>query len=613
MSLASRIGGRGARGTAPSLLLAALLVGVLAALAACSETPEPASQRALTAEELLDPESCKDCHTKHYLEWSGSMHAYAAEDPVFIAMNQRGQRETNGALGDFCIKCHAPMAVLLGATKDGLNMAEVPKKLHGVTCIYCHTVAEVQGEHNAALRLADDGVLRGGIADPVVNPAHKMGYSELLDGAKRGSADVCGTCHDIVTPAGVHLERTFKEWKGTLFASDAPGQFLSCASCHMHTSQGPAADADGVKVRTLHDHSFPGVDVALTDFPMKAAQRQHVQDDLDTALVAQLCVEITDTAAHRVEVMLQNVAAGHHFPSGATQDRRVWVELIASKAGATIYQSGVVADGQAVAKLDDPDLWLLRDWMYDEQFNEVHMFWEAVKTVSEALIGPPKGAAPGTPEAETRQVRSYRLSAAPDEVRMRVRVRPMGIDVLQNLVDSGDLDKVHIAAMPTFDLAGTVLTWRAAEAKETISPTGRPALCVPKLLIKGADDLLAGAEPYAPGLEKAGKQGQLTFVLRDAKPAPPGVGNNTWEVEIRDAAGAPVLGLDVSAGTWMPEHNHGSPITASSVELGAGRYRLAPVELFMPGLWEITVAASGKDAAAAPVDDQTVFRFWAAE
>ena len=51
------------------------------------------------------------------------MHAYAAEDPVFLAMNQRLQRETGGALGDFCVRCHAPMAVREGATRDGLDLA----------------------------------------------------------------------------------------------------------------------------------------------------------------------------------------------------------------------------------------------------------------------------------------------------------------------------------------------------------------------------------------------------------------------------------------------------------------------------------------------------------
>lgn len=55
------------------------------------------------------------------------MHAYAAEDPVFVAMNQRMQRETNGAAGTLCVQCHAPMAVRLGKTKDGLNLAELPR------------------------------------------------------------------------------------------------------------------------------------------------------------------------------------------------------------------------------------------------------------------------------------------------------------------------------------------------------------------------------------------------------------------------------------------------------------------------------------------------------
>ena len=32
------------------------------------------------------------------------MHAYASDDPVFQAMNKRAQRETNGALGDFCVR-----------------------------------------------------------------------------------------------------------------------------------------------------------------------------------------------------------------------------------------------------------------------------------------------------------------------------------------------------------------------------------------------------------------------------------------------------------------------------------------------------------------------------
>ena len=76
----------------------------------------------LTREQLMDPETCKGCHERHYREWAGSMHAYAADDPVFVAMNRRGQEETDGALGDFCVNCHAPLAVREGATRDGLTL-----------------------------------------------------------------------------------------------------------------------------------------------------------------------------------------------------------------------------------------------------------------------------------------------------------------------------------------------------------------------------------------------------------------------------------------------------------------------------------------------------------
>jgi len=84
-----------------SLALAVLL------LCACSSS----QQTTLTRDQLLDPQTCQGCHQDQFSEWAGSMHAYSSNDPVFLAMNRRGQRETAGALGKFCVNCHAPMAV----------------------------------------------------------------------------------------------------------------------------------------------------------------------------------------------------------------------------------------------------------------------------------------------------------------------------------------------------------------------------------------------------------------------------------------------------------------------------------------------------------------------
>jgi hypothetical protein len=117
-------------------------------LAACAGEPK------LDRQALLDPETCRTCHPDHVDAWSGSMHAYAADDPVFRAMNARGQRETDGALGDFCVRCHAPMAVRDGATTDGLNLDEVDPALKGVGCFFCHSVDAVEGDHDASLHLS---------------------------------------------------------------------------------------------------------------------------------------------------------------------------------------------------------------------------------------------------------------------------------------------------------------------------------------------------------------------------------------------------------------------------------------------------------------------------
>src|SRR3954451_8105548 len=107
--------------TLPPMVACAL--GAVLAHAGCGGGGTPVTP--LDREALLDPETCKTCHPVAYQEWSGSMHAYASEDPVFRAMNKRAQRESDNALGDLCVKCHAPMAVQEGLTADGLNLDTV--------------------------------------------------------------------------------------------------------------------------------------------------------------------------------------------------------------------------------------------------------------------------------------------------------------------------------------------------------------------------------------------------------------------------------------------------------------------------------------------------------
>jgi hypothetical protein len=457
----------------------------------------------LTREQLMDPDACKDCHPKHYEEWSGSMHAYAADDPVFIAMNKRGQRETNGQLGDFCVKCHAPMAVRTGATTDGLNLADVPQKLKGVTCFFCHTVNGVEQGHqsNNPLTLANDDVMRGPFNDPYVSSAHYAGYSVFLHRDRIESATLCGTCHDIVNGHGTHIERTFAEWKESVFSQQIVG--TTCGQCHMDQTVQlePVANVANVPPRRRHSHLFAAVDNAVTPFPDEASVQRLVaanQALLNTTLQSVLCVRGFPGQAS-LFVVLDNAASGHAFPSGASQDRRLWVEIEAFSGGQRIYSSGVLQnDRQPVTDLlaTDPDLWIMRDRLFDDQGHEVHNFWDATCYDSLQLPARQTFSISDPRFYQSHVMKTYPngvggrffLAAYPDRVRMRVRLSPIGQDVLQDLIDSGDLSDLRARDNAVVYDVGVPLEWTAATVTETfVDQQGIPVSCISKTNLRGAD------------------------------------------------------------------------------------------------------------------------------
>lgn len=426
------------------------MMWILLAIIGCKD-PEPT----LTAEQLRDPASCAGCHSTHYQQWSGSMHAYASVDPIFRAMNDRGQRETNGELGDFCVKCHAPVALALGETEDGTNLDEVDEHLQGIGCVYCHTTTEVTGTHNAALKQSDDGVLRAGIVDPIENTAHNAEYSRLHDRNAAESSDVCGACHDVVLTNGLHLEQTYLEWQQSLFSQDGPAR-LSCGHCHMRKSDGPAAA--GGPVREIHDHSMPGVDVALIDFPEKEAQLAGIQRELDLTVVSALCV-VPIPSGSEIRLQLENAGAGHRWPSGASHDRRAWVELTAYRGEEVLFETGVIPDGVALAEIDDPDRWELHDIASKGEDKPHPMIWE-VETIERRTLPVPTTTDPTDPAFLHFLQRNWPLAGVvPDRVTAQVHIRPVGLEILRDLVDSGDLDASLIEKMPTFTLEGATIEW----------------------------------------------------------------------------------------------------------------------------------------------------------
>lgn len=434
----------------------------------------------LTREELMDPETCKGCHPLHYREWSGSMHAYASKDPVFVAMNARGQRETHGELREFCVQCHAPMAFREGLTEDGTNLAELPEAMQGVTCYFCHNAIGVGSEHvNAPIELANDTTMRANLRDAVEPGVHGVARSELHDNLSMQSSIMCGACHDVKTPKGVHIERTLAEYKESAASIERVGRNggESCQGCHMRVvgDAQQVASMPGVTLprRELHEHRWAAVDVALTDFPEREAQRHATECELmlDGAQV----FSVFNDGAGSFEVTLETTA-GHAQPSGTAQDRRMWLEFLAYDADdALIFQSGSIADGELEEwpvghPRHDPQLWLFRDRFIDAAGHEVHMFWEAERVEPYVLS---VTADPRMPHVERHTYRMPLLQQ-PARVEMRLKMRPVGIDVLQSLVDSQDLDPAVIQEMPTFTLHRTHVEWRAADGPLLRRPEPKP-------------------------------------------------------------------------------------------------------------------------------------------
>jgi hypothetical protein len=339
------------------------------------------------------------------------------------------------------------------------------------------------------------------------------------------SSTLCGSCHDVVNGHGVALERTFAEWQASVF-SQAPGG-TTCGQCHMQRGAvpGPVATVPGAPSRSAHAHTFAGVDLAITPFPETDAQRTAVQTSLDSTIQSALCVKGSG-ASSSILVVLDNVGAGHAWPSGAAQDRRAWVEVTAYQGDSIVYQSGAVPDGDSPVTffgedgptsdagddapsplfdsgaLDapgetgatdgaspppraDPDLWLVRDCLFGPDGRETHMFWEATDHEANQL---PALATFDQTDPRFYATHAYRtyprrpgstLGFSPDRVTMRVRLSAIGTDVLDDLIESGDLDARYRNAIAPLTV-GDELDWTPAGAGQTYLDQGIPVTCVSK-------------------------------------------------------------------------------------------------------------------------------------
>jgi hypothetical protein len=113
-------------------------------------------------------------------------------------------------------------------------------------------------------------------------------------------------------------------------------------------------------------------------------------------------------------------------------------------------------------------------------------------------------------------------------------------------------------------------------------------------------------ETFTAGMSKDGPAGAVGFALTSAVPAPPDKGDNLWTVTLTDSNGDAITDATLTVEPWMPEHEHGSsPESFSAQSNGEGAYETEAINLFMGGLWELTLIAALGDGTV----DQVTFTF----
>ncbi|MEX2315724.1 MAG: multiheme c-type cytochrome [Pirellulales bacterium] len=218
---------------------------------------------------------CAKCHEDIYHDWSISAHAYAAVSPMFHKFEQKLNDISQGTVGYFCVRCHAPVATNLNASRAEpiWNLPEVARE--GITCVACHRVKYAYGKSNGERRIEEGdlfapvygGIGGDGVAETIrrkdefkvktsaadTNPGQEF-HVEGIFFEPLTRSEFCLPCHQVAVHPGIKLEVVWEQYR----ASPACKKGISCQDCHMGRvpglplgyEVGPVAK---VNDKTVHD------------------------------------------------------------------------------------------------------------------------------------------------------------------------------------------------------------------------------------------------------------------------------------------------------------------------------------------------------------------------
>lgn len=353
---------------------------------------------------------CTGCHTFMKDEsgadvaldksWSASLMANASKDPYHIATVRSEALhapELREVVEGKCAACHTPMAMqsalaagekMLLLDEGFLNARHPLNSLakDGISCSLCHQVeadnfgeqASFSGGYRVDFELpAGERLSYGPYPVGAQNAAAMKAASGFIpqQAAHMAAAELCATCHNLVTPyldaagnvAGEFPEQAvYSEWLNSDYREKQ-----SCIDCHMPAAQGGVqlSITGGPPRSPFSQHTFAGGNAFMLKLLHKHGEPLGVSthsDNLEQAIraaeeiigkqSASLSLEnftLQGSALHG-EVVIAN-QAGHKLPSGYPS-RRAWLHItVRDAAGAVVFESGAVDESGRIAGNDNDD------------------------------------------------------------------------------------------------------------------------------------------------------------------------------------------------------------------------------------------------------------------
>lgn len=311
------------------------------------------------------PEVCGDCHSGIYEQWQGSMHSKAFTDPVWRAATKLFFKEavTSEEILEMkaCVKCHTPLGFrsysITSPAEDYDALTNIAAQ--GIFCNWCHNINEVKHIGDAGYEVGpgggeDDPSTMLGPRKNADSPYHPTKYSEL-----HTKSEFCGLCHNVSHAANrLPIEQTYNEWKNSPYNTGKPETTIHCQDCHMRqrpgfpstgkTSRpdnpGTAAD-DGPDRDHIWTHYFVGANAVVTRLMGSEKHAKMAEERLKNAADLLLIPGGTYKKGYlsAVNIKVINSGAGHYLPTGITEVREMWLDVIITDArGDVLLRSGAL-------------------------------------------------------------------------------------------------------------------------------------------------------------------------------------------------------------------------------------------------------------------------------